>query len=227
MNTPYSSVVNELVRWIKNTSSNLGMNFMHTASEVQSVNWMIGVVTNSIRDEYPFYANSLPRIASILFQGNGGAFALNPTAFGELYIIIQHIEAGPVNLGAWNQIHPRIVNISKALYCDGHFGAAAEKAVKEVETRLREKFSELKPATTVPAKVGDIIGALFGDNGVFQFCDTTNQSGKDYRRGVKLLFEGLIAAYRNPAAHANVDCSKRESLEQIMLASQLLYILDK
>lgn len=227
MNTQYSSALNELDRWIINSANNLNMDFMHMASEVKNVNGMIEAVTSGIRDEYPFYANSLPRIALILFQRNGYAYVLNRTAFGELYIIIQHIKTEPVDLGVWNQIHPRIVKISKVLYCDGYFCAAAEKAVKEVETRLREKHAELKPSTTVPVKVGDIIGALFSENGFFQFCDTATQSGKDRRRGVKLLFEGLMAAYRNPAAHANLDCSKREALEQIMFASQLMYILDK
>lgn len=227
LNSQYSGELNELIRWIKNTNSSLNYNFMYMVQDVQNITRMIGTVATGIRDEYPFYADSLFRIMQILFQGNGYTYALNSAAFGELFIIIEHIEAEPVNLGIWNQIHPRIINISKALYCDGHFGAAAEKAVKEVETRLREKYSELKPSATVPPKVGDVIGALLSENGAFQFCNTTTQSGKDYRRGVKLLFEGLMAAYRNPAAHANLDCSKREALEQIMLASQLMCILDR
>lgn len=36
-----------------------------------------------------------------------------------------------------------------------------------------------------------------------------------------------MAAYRNPSAHENLQLTKRESLEQLMLASQLMYILDK
>ena len=36
-----------------------------------------------------------------------------------------------------------------------------------------------------------------------------------------------MAAYRNPAAHANPQYEKRETIEQIMLASQLMYVLDK
>lgn len=44
-----------------------------------------------------FYAATLPRIASILFIDSGmGAFILNQAAFGELVIIIRHIEAEPV-----------------------------------------------------------------------------------------------------------------------------------
>ena len=76
-------------------------------------------------------------------------------------------------------------------------------------------------------KLEIIVGALLGDNGAFHFCDTSTVSGKDQRRGVKLLFDGMFAAYRNPAAHANLPCTKREAVEQIMLTSQLMYILDR
>lgn len=153
-----------------------------------------------------FYATTLPCVANILFQQNEmGAIFLNPAAFGELVVIVRHIEAEPVVVQFWAEIHPRIVNVSRELYADGHCSTAAEKAVKEVESRLREKFSELKPGTTVPSKIGDVIGALMSENGVFRFCDTTTTSGRDYRRGIHSLFEGIMAAYRNPAAHANLQ----------------------
>lgn len=35
------------------------------------------------------------------------------------------------------------------------------------------------------------------------------------------------AIFLNPAAHANLQYEKREAMEQIMLASQLMYVLDK
>ena len=47
------------------------------------------------------------------------------------------------------------------------------------------------------------------ENGAFKFCDTTTTSGRDYRRGIQSLFEGIMAAYRNPAAHANLQYEKR------------------
>lgn len=165
---------------------------------------------------------------NILFQGNGMSPALvNPVAFGELMVIICHIGAEPSIARFWSAIHPRIAKVSRELYTDGHCSTAAEKAVKEVESRLREKFSELKPSAAVPSKIGDVIGALMSENGAFKFCDTTTTSGRDYRRGIQSLFEGIMAAYRNPAAHANLQYEKREAMEQIMLASQLMYVLDK
>ena len=98
--------------------------------------------------------------------------------------------------------------------------------MKEVETRLRELFIEFKPGEAEPSKIGNIIGALLSENGAYQFVDISTPSGKDYRRGIQSLFEGMFAAYRNPSSHKNLDYSQREAVEQIVLASQLMYVLD-
>ena len=186
------------------------------------------VICVNIQGEYPFYASLLPQISNLLFTVNNmGMGYLNPAAFGELVVVIRHIEAEPVPTPFWKTIHERIAHISAGLYEYGHHAAAAEKAVKEVEARLREKFAELKPNVPVPSKAGDIIGALLSENGIFKFCDTSDTSGKNYRRGICALFEGTMAAYRNPSSHANLETEKREALEQIMLASQLMFVLDK
>ncbi len=230
MNVVYRNELYELRKWIDNTNANMmaQVQTIHIPQEMQYVRNLISVIANSISMEYPFYAATLPQISSILFSYNAlGAAFINPAAFGELVIIIRHIEKEPLAMRYWAGIHSRIATVSYSLYCDGHYASAAEKAVKEVESRLREKFQELKPGSNVPAKVGDIIGALLSENGAFKFCDTTTVSGKDYRRGIQLLFEGAMAAYRNPSAHANLQYTQQEAMEQIMLASQLMCVLDR
>lgn len=230
MKVPYQNELYELRKWIDNTNANmtLPMQLFHTPQEVQSVRYLISTITAGVQNEYPFYATILPKISSILFPVNNmGAATLNPAAFGELVVIIRHIEAEPFAMRFWSAVHTRVAKVSYELYKDGHYASAAEKAVKEVETRLREKFTELKPGMTVPTKIGDVMGALISENGVFKFCDTSTTSGKDYRRGIQALFEGTMAAYRNPSAHANLQYDKREAMEQIMLASQLMFVLDK
>lgn len=230
MRNTYTNEISELHKWVERTDCQLGTGFplLHTEAEVQTVCQRICFIVNCIREEYPFYASRLPTISQRLFFGNPlTGFTLSSAVFGELYIITQQLFSEPINAQFWTSIHPRICQISKELFCDGHFSSAAEKAMKELETRLRELFQELKPSAGIPAKIGDVIGALLGDNGIFNFCDTSTVSGKDYRRGIKSLFEGSFAAYRNPAAHANLPCTKREAVEQIMLASQLMYILGK
>lgn len=190
---------------------------------------LIRTIASGVQLEYPFYAKELSNIASTLFVRSFSPmtpWTLDGIVFGELLLIERHLSSEPINLQFWNNIHPRIKAIARSLYADGHFASAAEKAVKEVETRLRELFIEFKPGEAEPSKIGNIIGALLSENGAYQFVDISAPSGKDYRRGIQSIFEGMFAAYRNPSSHKNLDYSQREAVEQIVLASQLMYVLD-
>lgn len=231
MKVPYEKERNNLHEWVKNTNNLISKTtYLCTAAEAQKVQKWIHVIATNLNEEYSFYSVELYGIANILFSVTPynpyGMLNINVAAFGELFIIMKHIVNEPMNIQFWKSVHPRIINISKDLYCEGHFDSAAEKAVKEVETRLRELFQELKPGINIPGKIGDIIGALLSENGAYKVCDVSTVSGQDYRRGIYSLFQGIFAAYRNPAAHANIPCTKRAAIEQIMLASQLMYVLD-
>ena len=116
--------------------------------------------------------------------------------------------------------------IAKEEYLDGHYASAANRSLVEVETRLRELFRELKPNAGVPNKAADLIAALLSEKGAYHFCDTSMPSGENYRRGIQSLFEGSMAAYRNPSSHENQTLSKAEAFEQIVLTSQLMKVLD-
>lgn len=230
MVTTYENELRCLQSWVNNANNGLasGLPIVIDPDSAYNTCYQINVVANGIEGEYPFYTKELKNISTNLFKTPSyGVISLNSAAFGELYIIIKHIVQEPIDTTFWREIHPRIAEISQDLFCDGYYDSAAEKAVKEVESRLRELFQTLKPSATIPAKIGDIIGALLTENGAFQFVDLSTTSGKDYRRGIYSLFEGIFAAYRNPSAHENLPCTKREAMERIMLASQLIYVLDK
>lgn len=230
MKIAYEYELRNLQSWINNVNMGLASAGAVTTdlASANNVCYQINTIAEEIMKEYPFYGRELKNISTNLFKSSGhGTVTVNSAAFGELFIIIGHIAQEPVDVAVWHEIHPRIVAISQALFCDGYYDSAAEKAIKEVETRLRELFQLLKPGVTVPTKIGDIIGALLTENGAYRFVDLSTASGKDYRRGIQSIFEGAFAAYRNPSAHENLSCTKRESMEQIMLASQLMYVLDK
>lgn len=228
MADPYKACLYELRKWIDIVAADMQSRRFYNSSDAQRVRQWIGVVATGVQDEYPFYASFLPKIGERLFCTNQfGANVLNPAGFGQLTVIVGHIVAEPVVVPFWPAIHTRITRVSCELYKDGHYASAAESAIKEVEVRLRERFAELKPGVTMPSGIGDIIGALLSENGIFKFCDTSTVSGRDYRRGVRMLVQGAMAAYRNPSAHANLRYNKREAMEQIMLASQLMFVLDK
>lgn len=219
----------DLWRWVLDTDNCLRQNqpLIFQPHIVNKVKSLVAKVSDAVREDYPFYADELLQIVrNTFFLMQSGFCGLNTAAFGELFIITKHLHSEPQDLSAWTMVHPRIVEIAKEEYFDGHYASAANRSFVEVETRLRELFTELKPGVTVPAKVGDLIGALLSDSGEYHFCDTSTQSGKDYRKGIKLLFEGSIAAYRNPSSHENKVLSRAEAFEQIMLASQLMKVLD-
>ncbi len=230
MKTTYENELRNLQNWINNVNNGLatGAPIGINLTSADNTCYLINVVANEIEEEYPIYSVELKNISANLFKNSAyGSVTLNSAAFGELFIIIHHIIKEPINMSIWREIHPRIAMISQSLFGDGYFDSAAEKAIKEVESRLRELFQQLKPGVSVPAKVGDIIDALLTENGVYHFSDLSTVSGRDYRRGIQFLFEGIFAAYRNPSAHTNLPYTRREAIEQIMLASQLMYILDK
>ncbi len=220
----------ELWRWVLNVNHGLCQNRPITfpAQQVKQVENLIKKVSEEIKDSYPFYASELPQIVKkVFFLFQIGSYGISTAAYGELYIIIKHLHEEPEDTYMWMMIHPRISNIAKELYLDGHYSSAANRSLVEVETRLRELFTELKPGVSVPGRIGDVMGALLTENGAYHFCDTSTQSGKDYRKGVQLLFEGSFSAYRNPSSHENQNISKKDAFEQIVLASQLMRVLDK
>lgn len=226
----YKNHLDALRIWTSNVSQDLTLSGQAyiTPDQPNLICNSLKFVADTIKEDYPFYAKSLNNISDILFipTSSISIYAVNPTAFGELYIILQQLYHEPLNTAFFMNVHPKIRDVSLTPYLNCLYSDAAEDAIKKVETRLREKFAELEHDIGIPSSASDIIGRLLGKNGTFQFVDASTRSGENYCRGVKLLFEGAFAAYRNPSAHANVECSKREAVEQIMLASQLMYILD-
>lgn len=231
MDNTHKSYLQSLHLWIHDTEAALQRGFQLVISNdtMNGTRQLITAIANCIQNDYPFYANELYQIADVLFLQSPNPLipiAINSTAYGELVLIEKHLSAEPINVQFWSYIHPRICDVARSLYVDGHFSSAAKNAMVEVEARLRELFRELKPNTKEPAKVGDIIGALLTEGGAYHFVDTSTTSGKDFRRGIQAMFEGALAAYRNPASHKNLNRSQQRTIEQIVLASQLMYVLD-
>ena len=177
--------VEELWRWVLNANECLGSNQspMFNPQTVKQIISLVDEASDLIRDDYSFYASELPQIIRITFPSiSNGFYGINKAAFGELFIITKHLYTEPQDNSVWRMIHPRIVKIAKEMYQDGHYAAAANRSFVEVETRLRELFSELKSGVCVPIKIGDVIGALLSDSGTYSFCETSTQSGKDFRK---------------------------------------------
>lgn len=230
LGSDYKELIDRFWKWTQN------FNEVIRSGNPPFVNYTIAQVIREqaislsavLEDEYPFYSKELTDISRILFRHSTAEMcAVNIAAFGELFLIIKNLKKEPYNLAIWHDIHPRVQSVSLPLYSDGHFGVAAEKAIKEVEQVLREIFVKVKPTTKEPKDASDIVGALLSENGAYPITACLTPSEKSFSRGAKLLFDGFLASYRNPTAHGNRGLSKRESLEQIVFSSQLLFILDK
>ena len=79
----------------------------------------------------------------------------------------------------WQDIHPNISRVSKDLFCDGHFAAAAEIAIKEIETQMRTIFKQYNPTAFVPKDAPIKLAASLGTKAVglahyFQTRDCSN-----------------------------------------------------
>lgn len=152
-------------------------------------------------------------------------YKMNSFLFGQLFFIVHQLKKHPQNC-FWSNVHPRIISVAQAEYVDGYCDSAAEKALREVETYLRELFSQYYSGQGEPKEIATIKDKLLNDDTVYEF-DRQTPSGKNYFEGIKALFDNAFKAYRNPASHRNITISQREAAERIMLASQLMYVLDE
>lgn len=229
MNLPYETELNFINSWIDNVNAQFATN---SGNPVYSNNYhrvgnALQSIASYVRSEYPFYSQELLRISNILFGSNTwtGVVWVNAVPFGEIVIIIKHITNEPLNMRVWHDIHPRIVKVAKDRFVHSFYSDASERAIKEVESRMRELFRESNSSGAAPKHAADLIGALLSDKGTYHFCDTTEVSGRNFRQGIMRIFEGAFLAYRNPAMHENLECSQREAIERIVQASQMMYIL--
>lgn len=230
MTPTYKKELEYIRDWINDKDRQLCHNIQIILSpdERNQVRRKLEVISNGVQHEYLFYSQELLSIKDKLFNllpFAYEAYGLNIAVFGQLYIIIKHIRTEIINQRIWQDIHPNISKVSKDLFCDGHFAAAAEIAIKEIETQMRTLFKQYNPTSALPKDAAGLIGALLSENGLHKFCDTADISGRNYRKGIQQIFEGAFSAYRNPAMHQNLPCTQREAFERITLASQMMYIL--
>ena len=128
MRPAYDDALTFLRDWIRDTNNLLlggqtvviyPQTYLRVGTAIQNVGW-------GIQREYPYFSQELGAIVNNLFVPMGDLMTINTAAFGEIFIIINQLIKEPINMRFWSDIHPDIAHVSKALYCDGHFGVAAE-----------------------------------------------------------------------------------------------------
>jgi len=230
MKFSYENEAEKLNNWVDKINSIIKASGPPTVclEKYKSIKNCIYNLADAIKIEYPYYSQHLLEITEILFvpyRPDYGQMTVNYCALGELYIIIKHIISEPINTRFWLDINPRITSVSKDLYCDGYFTEASEKAIKEVETRMREIYRQVKPTAIPPKDAAGLINFLLSEQGLYKFCDTSTKSGENFHKGIKQIFEGSFWAFRNTAMHENIQCTQQQSFERIVQASQMMNIL--
>lgn len=115
-------------------------------------------------------------------------------------------------------LHPRIAHKVWASFLRGDYDTAVFQAFKDVEIRVREagQFADTDIGVSLMQKAFRAPGPLREDS-----------APKAEQEALANLFAGAIGSYKNPNSHRSITIESTEAVEMIVLASHLLYIVDK
>jgi uncharacterized protein (TIGR02391 family) len=119
-------------------------------------------------------------------------------------------------------LHPRIAAACADLYRDGHCADAVLRASLALEKLVQEKSGRHDPTGSA------LMEQVFSPNGpALAFNELADQSDRDEQKGMMLLFQGTVFAFRNPRAHKSLTDSAEEAFEAIMIISFLAKRLEQ
>lgn len=119
-------------------------------------------------------------------------------------------------------LHPRIADVSRELFADGHHFEAVFAAAKALVNFVKERSGR-----------HDLDGAplmrtVFSKNGpILAFNALADQTELDQQEGLMHLFEGAALGIRNPGGHAFPEGTEQRAIEYISLLSLLAYLVQE
>ena len=187
---------------------------------VKSICLNINELAFDIRNKNPQLYSDLQNIKSNLFFG---ANFINVYTLGRLVQLLRSYDYLSTN-DFWQFAHPRIIELSKNKFEDGYFSNAVQTAFVEICSIVRKYREEQK----LPEIKGDkdMLYNTFSTLKVLQFTDSSTTSLKNIQEGYEKIFPGIIQAIRNPNAHSNIKMEKADAARKIMIASDLMFMLD-
>lgn len=183
-------------------------------------------ISEDIRKEFPFLSSELFTLKDKLFLGYG---TINPWVFGQIVEILKILQNGTntQQSSPWNLIHPRIAQVSKQLYLDGHFANAACDAFIEINDRVKRLYALLRPGDEIPDGTKAMTTVFSDKNPMIEFCERMDDTGRNTQLGNMNMLSGAMSALRNPKAHANIKISAEDAMRRLMFASMLMYKIDE
>ena len=172
------------------------------------------------RNKNPKLYSDLQEIKSSLFNG---AF-VNIFSLGRIVQIMRSYDCMSTN-DFWQFIHPEIIEISKNKFEDGYYSDAVQTALVEICSIVRE-YRKTNGLQEIQSDK-DMMYNTFSTSKVLKFTDSSTTSLKNIQEGYEKIFPGVIQAMRNPNAHQNSTMGKDDAVRKLMIASDLMYMLDK
>jgi len=115
-------------------------------------------------------------------------------------------------------LHPRIVDVSRDLFLDGHHWEAVFNAAKALVNYVKERSGRHELDGTA------LMRTVFSKNSpILAFNNLSDQPDLDEQEGMMHLFEGAMLAIRNPGGHSFPEGSQQRAIEYISLLSLLAF----
>ncbi|HOI76130.1 MAG TPA: TIGR02391 family protein [Methanofastidiosum sp.] len=128
------------------------------------------------------------------------------------------------DLDLWQIINPKIKDVSKNRFDDGHYADSVEAAFKEINSTVKKI---VKTNKNQERDGKDLMFFAFSkDNPVITLKDPFNDLSDvdllNIQEGFSYILAGSMQAIRNPKAHSNIEISKERAIHFIFLASLLM-----
>jgi conserved hypothetical protein TIGR02391 len=119
-------------------------------------------------------------------------------------------------------IHPKLPQVVRDLFDDGHYSQSTFEALKFVDKEIQRLSGDAESGYKLMMKV-------FPENSpIIQLTPCKTTSEKDEQKGYQFLFAGSILAIRNPRGHEHsVKDDPDTCMDHLSLASLLLRRLEK
>jgi len=115
-------------------------------------------------------------------------------------------------------LHPRILDVTRDLFLDGHHWEAVFAAAKTLVNYVKER-SGRHDLDGAP-----LVRTVFSPKDpVLAFNALADQTDHDEQEGMMHLFEGAVLAVRNPGGHSFPEGPEQRAIEYIFFLSLLAY----
>jgi len=118
------------------------------------------------------------------------------------------------------RLHKRVCDVSESLFKKGEYLNAVFEATKSLEAFIKDKTGINKSGRSLAQE------AMRENQPMIAFNELKTQSEKDEQVGLKLITEGIFAAFRNPKGHEPKNTSwgaitPYEALDQLIMISYI------